>query len=67
MDDDAPAVIKLSQRRLLYPGRVGRARKRPQDYASVSEYLAAEVVPALQGPSLPKCANLGYPALKRNR
>lgn len=67
MTDDAPPVVKLSEKRRLRVAGVEGARKRPQEMSGFSEYFKLEIEPALSAvPKFPP-VNLGYPHLKRRR
>jgi len=65
MTDDAPPVLKLSEKCGQYPGALPRARKRTEDYSGFSEYFAAEIEPRLRQEQYASQANVGYAAIKR--
>ncbi len=65
MADDAPPVLKLSERR-RYPSAMPRPHRLPQDYSSMAEYFRDVVEPELRAAAEPEVA-IGYADLKRRR
>lgn len=65
MTDDAPPVLRLSERRGFQSGALTRPRKPTEQYSGFGEYFQAEIEPGLRNPE-PE-VTLGHAALKRRR